>query len=142
AAVWGVRVETLAGLPIPKLMSYQLADGVTTIQFARPVHRLVALHGHGVVPVCALGLIAGNKTFGHRFMCKGESAVASAHGYLEQMEYEGKVIPSFAARRQRIEQYLARAAAKAGALVVAPDELLDEVTALVEWPVGVGSGLH
>ena len=70
--------ETIAGLPIPKVMSYQLADGVTTVQFVRPVHRLVALHGHEVVPVHALGLSAGTKTHGHRFMCKGEIALHSA----------------------------------------------------------------
>ena len=60
--------ETLAGLPIPKVMSYQLADGHTTVQFVRPAHRLVAMHGHEVVPVHALGLQAGTTTLGHRFM--------------------------------------------------------------------------
>ena len=48
--------DTLAALPIPKVMNYQLADGTTTVQFVRPAHRLVALHGHEVVPVHALGL--------------------------------------------------------------------------------------
>ncbi len=134
-ALQTVLDEALAGLPIPKVMSYQLADGTTTVQFVRPVHRLVALHGHGVVPVAALGLIAGTKTLGHRFMCKGEIALHSADAYVEQMEFEGKVIPSFDARRQRIEQQLNRAAEAIGARVVAPDALLDEVTALVEWPV-------
>ena len=126
--------ETIAGLPIPKVMSYQLADGVTTVQFVRPAHRLVALHGHEVVPVHALGLSAGTKTQGHRFMCKGELVLHSADTYVEQMEDEGKVIPSFAARRARIEQQLAREGARLGATVIAPEELLDEVTALVEWP--------
>ncbi|HQR55497.1 MAG TPA: glycine--tRNA ligase subunit beta [Burkholderiaceae bacterium] len=134
--------ETLAGLPIPKVMSYQLADGVTTVQFVRPAHRLVALHGHEVVPVHALGLTAGTKTQGHRFMCKGEIALRSADTYVEQMQDEGRVIPSFAARRAQIEEQLARAAAPLGATVIAPDELLEEVTALVEWPCVYESGFE
>src|SRR5207249_1728737 len=78
--------ETIDKLPIPKLMNYQLADGVTTVQFVRPAHRLIALHGHAVVPVQALGLIAGTKTFGHRFQSQGEVAVHSAATYEEQLE--------------------------------------------------------
>ena len=134
--------ETIAGLPIPKVMSYQLADGSTTVQFVRPAHRLVAMHGHQVVPVQALGLMAGTKTLGHRFMCKGDVVIHAADTYVEQMEFEGKVVPSFAARRQRIEEQLAREAARIGASVVAPEELLDEVTALVEWPVVYESGFE
>jgi glycyl-tRNA synthetase beta chain len=134
--------ETIAGLPIPKVMSYQLADGSTTVQFVRPAHRLVAMHGHQVVPVQTLGLMAGTKTLGHRFMCKGDVVIHAADTYVEQMEFEGKVVPSFAARRQRIEEQLAREAARIGATVVAPEDLLDEVTALVEWPVVYESGFE
>ncbi|MCE2971584.1 MAG: glycine--tRNA ligase subunit beta [Burkholderiales bacterium] len=134
--------EALAKLPIPKVMSYQLADGATTVQFVRPAHRLVALHGHGVVPVRALGLEAGTKTFGHRFMAPGELAIHSAATYAEQMEREGKMIPSFAERRARIEALLAAAAAELNATPIAPDELLDEVTALTEWPVVYASGFE
>ena len=134
--------EMIAGLPIPKVMSYQLADGSTTVQFVRPAHRLVAMHGHQVVPVQALGLLAGTKTLGHRFMCKGDVVIHAADTYVEQMEFEGKVVPSFAARRQRIEGQLAREAARIGATVVAPEDLLDEVTALVEWPVVYESGFE
>ncbi len=127
--------ETIAGLPIPKTMSYQLADGVTTVQFVRPAHRLVALHGHAPLPVRALGLIGGTKTFGHRFLSQGEIAVHSADTYAEQLEREGRVIASFEARRARIVELLTAAAAKLNAHPVMPDALLDEVTALVEWPV-------
>ncbi len=126
--------DTLAGLPIPKVMSYQLADGHTTVQFVRPAHRLVAIHGHAVVPIHVLGLTSGTRTLGHRFMCKGEVVLRSADSYVEQMKFEGWVIPSFEARRERIEQQLAGEAARIGAVPVAPEELLDEVTALVEWP--------
>ncbi|HTN50638.1 MAG TPA: glycine--tRNA ligase subunit beta [Burkholderiaceae bacterium] len=134
--------DTLAGLPIPKVMNYQLADGNTTVQFVRPAHRLVAIHGHAVVPVHALGLSAGTHTLGHRFMCKGELVIRSADSYVEQMKFEGWVVPSFELRRERIEQLLAGAAARIGAVPMAPDELLDEVTALVEWPVVYESGFE
>jgi len=62
--------ETLAKLPIPKVMTYQLADGWTDVKFVRPAHSLVALHGADVVPVQALGLASGNTTGGHRFEAK------------------------------------------------------------------------
>lgn len=134
--------ETLAGLPIPKLMSYQLADGETTVQFVRPAHRLVAMHGHEVMPVHALGLKAGTHTLGHRFLCRGELVIHSADTWVEQMLDEGKVVPSFAARRARIEEQLTQGAQRLGATLVAPDDLLDEVTALVEWPVVYEAGFE
>jgi glycyl-tRNA synthetase beta chain len=134
--------EAIDALPIPKVMNYQLADGTTTVQFVRPAHRLVALHGHEPLPVQALGLIGGTKTFGHRFLSQGEIAVHSADTYAAQLEREGRVIVSFAARRARIVELLAAAAAAAGARAVQPDELLDEVTALVEWPVVYESGFE
>ena len=134
--------ETIKTLPIPKLMNYQLADGVTTVQFVRPAHRLIALHGHAVVPVRALGLIAGTKTFGHRFQSQGEVAVHSAATYEEQLEREGRVIVSFEKRRARIVELLTTAATTLKATALMPDALLDEVTALVEWPVVYESGFE
>lgn len=127
--------ETLASLPIPKVMSYQLADGTTTVQFVRPAHRLVALHGHAVVPIQALGLMAGTKTHGHRFIAPGDLPVHGADTYVTQLREEGRVIASFAERRERIEWLLRTEAAALHAEPVMPNELLDEVTALVEWPV-------
>ncbi len=140
-ALQAVLDETMAKLPIPKTMSYQLADG-TTVQFVRPAHRLVALHGHAPLPVQALGLIGGTKTFGHRFLSQGEIAVHSADTYAEQLEREGRVIASFDARRARIVEQVGAAATRLGATPVMPDELLDEVTALVEWPVVYESGFE
>lgn len=140
-ALQAVLDETIAKLPIPKTMSYQLADG-TTVQFVRPAHRLVALHGHQPLPVQALGLIGGTKTFGHRFLSQGEIAVHSADTYAEQLEREGRVIASFEARRARIVELVTAAAAKLGAQPVMPAALLDEVTALVEWPVVYESGFE
>ncbi len=141
AALQATLDETITKLPIPKTMSYQLADG-RTVQFVRPAHRLVALHGHQPLPVQALGLIGGTKTFGHRFLSQGEIAVHSADTYADQLEREGRVIASFEARRARIVERITAAAAKLGAQPVMPEALLDEVTALVEWPVVYESGFE
>ena len=135
SALQSVIESTITTLPIPKMMSYQLADGETTARFVRPAHRLVAMHGHAVVPVHALGLQSGTKTHGHRFLAPGILAVLSADMYAEQLLEEGYVIASFAERRAKIEALLLSVAAKHDAQPVVPAELLDEVTALVEWPV-------
>ena len=128
----GVLEETIAGLPIPKLMSYQRADG-TTVKFVRPAHRLIALHGADIVPVNALALTAGRTTSGHRFLGRAEIELASADAYAPALAAEGKVVASFSERRARIVDGLEIVAA--GASVIMPDDLLDEVTALVEWPI-------
>jgi glycyl-tRNA synthetase beta chain len=122
--------DTLEKLPMPQVMSYQ-RNGAT-IKFARPAHRLVALHGLDVVHVTALGLNAGQTTAGHRFMGRAELNITAAGAYAPTLEAEGKVLPSFAKRRQKIFSELDLAAA--GANVIMSDALLDEVTALVEWP--------
>jgi glycyl-tRNA synthetase beta chain len=129
--------ESIAALPIPKLMSYQLADGVTTVHFVRPVHGIVALHGRDLVPVRALGLEAGRATGGHRFQGARSVEIAEAGGYEAQLEREGAVIADFARRRAMIKQQLeAKAAALGVSLGEAQgvDALLDEVAALVEMP--------
>jgi glycyl-tRNA synthetase beta chain len=127
----------LAALPIPKVMTYQLTDGWTTVNFVRPAHGLVALHGADVVPLSILGLQAGRNTHGHRFEASVDPvAIVDADSYAATLEKDGAVIPGFAARRAEIAKQLAEAAAKAGHnLVPIHDEaLLDEVTALVERP--------
>ena len=129
--------EAIAGLPIPKVMSYQLADGVTTVQFVRPAHRLVAVHGEAVVPVKALGLEAGRITGGHRFQGAREVSIAAADGYVERLRVEGGVLADFAERRAAILEQLRSEAKRHGGSLGAEDEygaLLDEVTALVEMP--------
>ncbi|VVD70630.1 glycine--tRNA ligase subunit beta [Pandoraea capi] len=123
--------ETLGKLPIPKVMSYQRPDG-ETVQFVRPVHGLIALHGDTIVPATAIGLASGNKTQGHRFLSKGEVTVANADAYAATLEAEGKIVASFSGRRDAIRERLLAAAGNDH--VVMPDSLLDEVTALVEWP--------
>lgn len=125
----------LSALPIPKVMAYQLADGWTTVNFVRPAHGLVALHGDAVVPVSVLGLDAGRETHGHRFEATRDPVILKdADSYVKQLEVEGAVIASFAARRDEIARQLAQAAAKAGGKPIEDDALLDEVTALVERP--------
>ena len=127
----------LAALPIPKVMSYQLADGWDTVHFVRPAHGIVALHGEQVVPLAVLGLRAGNTTRGHRFEAPCDPVrIASADAYAETLRRDGAVIASFAERRAEIERQLAAAAARAGSALqpIEDDALLDEVTALVERP--------
>ena len=134
--------EALAKLPIPKVMQYQLETdcelpGWSSVNFVRPAHSLIALHGSEVVPVKALGLSAGNSTQGHRFEAKVSPLVLThADHYAEVLKRDGAVIASFAERRAEIERQLQAAAAKVGGGVRAIDDeaLLDEVTALVERP--------
>ena len=127
--------ETLANLPIPKRMSYQLDDGWSTVHFVRPAHALVALHGADVVPCSVLGLQAGRETHGHRFEATVEPIlVQHADHYAQQLEEQGAVVASFVHRRAEVQRQLQHAA---GALALKPiddDALLDEVTALVERP--------
>ena len=138
--------EAIAKLPIPKVMSYQLETdcgmdnflpGWTSVNFVRPAHGLVALHGSTVVAVKALGLTAGNSTQGHRFEAIVSPVVLpDADSYAATLRKDGAVIASFAERRAEIARQLAAAAAKVGngARPIDDDALLDEVTALVERP--------
>ena len=125
----------LAALPIPKVMTYQLQDGWSSVNFVRPAHGLVALHGSDVVPVSVLGLSSGRNTKGHRFEAAVDPVViADADSYAATLLKDGAVIASFAERRAEIARQLAAAAAKAGGKPIDDDALLDEVTALVERP--------
>ena len=125
----------LAALPIPKVMTYQLADGWNTVNFVRPAHKLVALHGADVVPVSILGLASGRATQGHRFEAAVDPVVfADADSYAATLRHDGAVIASFAERRAEIARQLEAAAARAGGKPIEDDALLDEVTALVERP--------
>ncbi|MDP3798775.1 MAG: glycine--tRNA ligase subunit beta [Polaromonas sp.] len=130
-------LEAIAKLPIPKVMTYQLADGWSDVKFVRPAHGLVALHGSDVVAIEALGLKAGNITHGHRFEAAVDPVVLkNADGYAATLQKDGAVIASFAERKAEIARQLAAAASKVGGGVraIEDDALLDEVTALVERP--------
>ena len=134
--------ETLSKLPIPKVMTYQLHQGCelpgwSSVQFVRPAHGLVALHGEAVVPVSVLGLKAGRSTHGHRFEAACDPIeFASADDYAIDLREEGSVIASFDERRSEIARQLKAAAESLGNGLrpIEDDALLDEVTALVERP--------
>jgi len=125
----------LKRLPIPKLMRW--GDGEA--QFVRPVHGVILLHGNKVVPGTVLGLKSGNKTRGHRFLSKGLITIKQAKDYEKILKQSGKVYAAFEVRRAAIRKALDAEAKK-----MAPgtdwnlgksDELVDEVTSLVEYPV-------
>ena len=127
--------DAIAKLPIPKRMTYQQVDEAgneRNVQFVRPAHALVALHGEAIVPVHALGLEVARSSEGHRFIGARHVAFASADDYEAVLRDEGKVIAGFDARREAIRAALIAAADTDR--IVMPDALLDEVTALVEWP--------
>ena len=127
--------EAIAKLPIPKVMGYQLEDGWTSVNFVRPAHGLVALHGADVVPVKALGLTSGRQTRGHRFEAAVDPVMLlDADHYERQLAEQGAVIAGFPERRAEIVRQLAAAAAAQGLQPIDDDALLDEVTALVERP--------
>ena len=126
---------SIDALPIPKVMTYQQADGWSNVKFVRPAHRLIALHGRDVVDVAALGVRAGDQTQGHRFEAQEEViTLADADDYERALAERGAVIASFAARRAEIARQLQAQADAAGLAVIEDDDLLDEVTALVERP--------
>ncbi|MFC2506510.1 MAG: glycine--tRNA ligase subunit beta [Kingella sp. (in: b-proteobacteria)] len=125
-------------LPIPKVMRW----GSSTHTFVRPVHGLIALHGADVLPVNVLGLDSNRTTLGHRFLSSGEISFAQANDYATQLAEQGKVIANFDERKQAIKNELDKQAALLNATVAADDSLLDEVTALVEYPVVLQAGFE
>jgi glycyl-tRNA synthetase beta chain len=124
--------ETLAKLPIPKVMTYQRPDGAN-VQFVRPVHRLTVLHDNQIVPVSAFGIDADDTTLGHRFLSEGFVQIQHADDYAETLRHRGHVVANFADRKNVIRSHLLAHAN--GDEVVMPEALLDEVTSLVEWPI-------
>ena len=135
--------KSIAQLPIPKVMSYQLTSGpdsTETVKFVRPAHGLVALHGADVVSVQTLGLAAGRTTHGHRFLGTRDIELNSAAEYEARLNSEGKVIAGFETRRTEIDTQLKAKAAALGCTLGEYETLLDEVTALVEWPVVYAAG--
>ncbi len=132
--------ETLTKLPIPKVMTYQLHQntdnpGWESVNFVRPAHGLVALHDDKIIPVSVLGLNASNITKGHRFEAKKQNiTINHADTYDEQLKTEGAVLANFADRKAEIAKQLSAAAAKEKLKPVEDEDLLDEVTALVELP--------
>jgi glycyl-tRNA synthetase beta chain len=131
----GFVTESLDALPIPKRMRW----GAGEAQFVRPVHWLVLLLGNEVLPATILDARAGNETRGHRFHSAGALRITSPADY-EQVLLAGHVVADFAARRERIREGVTKLATAQGGRALIADELLDEVTALVEWPVPLAAG--
>ena len=130
--------QAVKKLPIPKVMRW----GSSTFTFVRPVHGLIVLHGDDIVDVSVLGLQSGNQTLGHRFLSNGEITIENADSYAAQMLEQGKVVASFAERKVAIQTALNEQAGRLKATVAADEALLDEVTALVEYPVVLEAGFE
>jgi len=132
----GIVTAALAALPIPRRMRWGSGDA----EFVRPAHWIVMLLGDAVLQAPVLGLVPGRKTRGHRFHAPGELTIGKPADYAALLLEHGKVIPDFAARRDRLRQLADAAARSAGGHAVYSDELLDEVAGLVEWPVAITGG--
>ena len=125
--------HSLDALPIPRRMRW----GAHEHEFVRPVHWLIMLHGKSVVPGSVLGINASNKTRGHRFHTSSEIEVSSPARYATTLESAGYVLADFSVRRDKVARLVEDAARKSGGKAIGDDALIDEVTALTEWPVSV-----
>ncbi|MCF6253463.1 MAG: glycine--tRNA ligase subunit beta [Thiomicrorhabdus sp.] len=128
-----IVAQSLAKLPIPKRMRWGSSD----IEFVRPVHWVLMLLGNKVMPATILGHESSNTTKGHRFHAPSERVISHPSEYVSTLKEKGYVLVDFAERSQRIQQQVTDAAQKAGGIAVISDALLEEVTALNEWPVAV-----
>lgn len=124
---------SLDKLPIPKRMRWGSLDA----EFVRPVHWVVMLYGDSVIDCEILATVSGRETRGHRFMRPAAIYLGEPAAYAPILETEGKVIADFALRREAIRAQVLEAAAKVGGEALIDEDLLDEVTGLVEWPVAV-----
>ncbi len=126
--------QAVAALPIPKRMRW----GAGAAEFVRPVHSVILLYGETVVPAVVLGKPTGRATCGHRFLAPRPITLKSAKSYEGRLR-RAKVVADFAARRELIRTGVrdAAAASGGGGTALIEDALLDEVTALVEWPVPI-----
>jgi glycyl-tRNA synthetase beta chain len=133
-ALQGAIESSIAALPIPKMMKYQLADGKTAVKFVRPAHALLALLGTEIIPATILGLQSGRQTFGHRFLHPGALTIESADSYETQLAHTGRVTASFALRRAQIAEQLQAQTLKLQASIgTGPevDALLDDTIAVM-----------
>jgi glycyl-tRNA synthetase beta chain len=126
-----IAETVLSRLPIPKRMRW----GSGSVEFVRPVHWVVAMFGTETIDCSILGIQAGNQTFGHRFHHPDAIQLKSAESYLQQLEKTGKVIADFNRRKTMIEEAVDKVAKEVNGQAVVDENLLDEVTALVEWPI-------
>lgn len=125
--------SALDALPIPKRMRW----GAGEAQFVRPVHWLLLRHGDDLIPCHLLDVEAGLTTRGHRFHAPDHISLASVQDYPAALQNQGKVIADFSERRALIRQQVESVAQSLKGTALLDEALLDEVTALVEWPVAV-----
>jgi len=124
-------------LPIKKMMSYQLEDGWTSVNFVRPIKNLLILHGKKVLKISSLGFDANNKSLGHRFESKEKILTIDHADNYEKILFEtGGVIANYEQRKEKIysDILLAAKSFKEELHIINDDALLNEVTALVEMP--------
>ncbi len=129
--------NALQKLAIKKVMSYQLKDGWTSVNFVRPMRGLIVLHGKQILNVSILGCSSSNTTLGHRFESKKEIiTIKHADNYEETLATEGNVITCFDKRKTKIKTDIKVALSELGEdFYITEDEALtDEVTSLVEMP--------
>lgn len=129
----GIIEQTLKALPIPRRMRW----GSSELEFVRPAHWIVMLHGKDIVPADIMGLAAGDQTRGHRFLSPGNIKISAPDQYVAILESKGSVIADFDTRQKKIVVEVTNAAADAGGVVVAGESLFEEVAALTEWPVAM-----
>ncbi|ODS24139.1 glycine--tRNA ligase subunit beta [Candidatus Endobugula sertula] len=129
----GIVEESLAKLPIPKRMRW----GANRTEFVRPVHWLMMLYGNEIVDATVLGLRANRKTRGHRFHYNQALDIASVSEYVSKLADIAYVIVDFDCRKQMIQEQVIAVAKEVGGQAVISEDLLNEVTALVEWPVAL-----
>jgi glycyl-tRNA synthetase beta chain len=129
----GIVQKSLDALPIPKRMRW----GASAAEFVRPVHWLVLLYGGDVIPARILDTDAGRTTRGHRFMAPAELPLQKPTDYEATLRDQGKVVADFSARRELIRDGVTAAARSLSGEALLDEGLLDEVTALVEWPSAV-----
>jgi len=127
----GIVQASLDALPIARRMRW----GAGEAQFVRPVHWVLMLFGREVVPCSILDVTSGDLTYGHRFMAPKAIRVGSPAAYVTTLRKRGRVIADIHERRETIRQGVLAAATRLGGNAVISEALLDEVTALVEWPV-------
>lgn len=129
----GIVKAALEALPIPRRMHWGASDA----EFVRPVHWLLMLYGKEVLPITLLDTTAGNLTQGHRFHAPKPIRITTPASYESALLQRGYVRASFTARRESILAQVTTAADELGGRALINDALLDEVTALVEWPVPI-----
>ncbi len=133
-----IAERALARLPVPKRMRW----GSSEAQFVRPVHWLLFKLGDAVVPCTLLDAPAGDATRGHRFHHPDPIPVEKVADYAQLLEERGRVIAHFDERRERIREQVEKAAEALGGTPQIDADLLDEVTALNEWPVAITGGFE